>query len=297
MCITFFYLPSDPAKQTLFIAFNRDESTLRLTDDLHRWNNDPNLIAGTDTVFKGTWFGVNVKTQNIAFLTNLVDPLVGTEFKFNMRSRGDLIRVFLSSDFYDRYTFDGYLDQIIEHCAEYNPFNPVFGNLSLNNFYYIDIVHCIKKTLPKDTLLGYSNNLAFVNSWPKVERGLELISKLGEITVDKADLLLQAMHDKESFGITDPDEEASIFIDPYFNEEMLIVTATVSTSILFVHNKKARFLEDRQNLVDLNKVKNFMLKRKTKIRLSKYVRFVMFMRKETHFNSVEHLTAVDFDLA
>lgn len=296
MCITFFYFPSDPTKQTLFIAFNRDESTLRLTDDLHRWIEDPNLIAGTDTVLKGTWFGINAKTQNIAFLTNLEDPLVGSEFKFNMRSRGDLIRVFLRSDFYERYTFDGYLDQIIEHCSEYNPFNPVFGNLMLNKFYYIDIIHCVKKELPTDTLLGFSNNLAFCNSWPKVERGAELISKLCPVTIEKVDALLEVMRDKENFGITDPKEESSIFIEPYFDDEKLKVLATVSTSFLFVHDKKAHFLEYRRNLIDLNKVKNFMLSRKTSARLKNYIRFVMFMRKETIFRSSEHLTSIDFDL-
>jgi uncharacterized protein with NRDE domain len=296
MCITFFYFPSDPATQTMFIAFNRDESSLRLTDDLHRWPDDPNLIAATDTVLKGTWFGINAKTQNIAFLTNLEDPLVGSEFKFNMRSRGDLIRNFLRSDFYERHSFDAYLDQIIEHCAEYNPFNPVFGNLKLNKFYYIDIVHCVKKELPKDTLLGFSNNLAFCHSWPKVERGLELMGKLGPVTIEKAEGLMEVMRDKENFGISDPNEESSIFIEPYVNEEKLKIIATVSTSLLFACDKKASFLEYRRNLDDLDRVKTFMLGRKAGKRLKNYVRFVMFMRKESSFRSVEHLTSIAFDL-
>jgi uncharacterized protein with NRDE domain len=294
MCITLFYLPEDPKVDPLFISFNREESALRLTEDLHRWDSDLNIIAGRDVVLKGTWFGVNTKTKNIAFLTNLIDPLVDCSFKLSMRSRGDLIRVFLQSDFYEHHTFDGYLDQIISSAHEYNPFNPVFGNYELNNYYYLDIVKGTKIKLPKNQLLGFSNNHAFTNSWPKVDKCLHLFSKLGRLNRENLHQALQMMKDGDRFGVVDPHKKSSIFMDPYFDKEKLTLMATVSHSFLSIENGKGEFHEHRIDFVKLEKTRKFILNRKCSLRLRNYFLFILFLSREPAFESSFHLTQINF---
>lgn len=50
--------------------FNREEKILRETLLLDHFTDDPNIIGGRDKKEGGTWLGLNVKTGNIAFLTN-----------------------------------------------------------------------------------------------------------------------------------------------------------------------------------------------------------------------------------
>ena len=73
MCTCFFYLPLKNSKIPFFICFNRDENPLRKTIQLDFWEEDKNVLGGRDGVFKGSWFSVNVKNFNVAFLTNLDD--------------------------------------------------------------------------------------------------------------------------------------------------------------------------------------------------------------------------------
>ena len=50
----------------------------------------------------GSWFLINTKTGNIAFLTNLCDFEGKPPFKLNGKSRGELIRDFVDSQFFEK---------------------------------------------------------------------------------------------------------------------------------------------------------------------------------------------------
>ena len=64
----------------------------------------------------GTWFGLNKKTGNVAFLTNLEYTRNGLILaKANKWSRGDLVRIFISSNFYEMFPdIQSFYDKIID---------------------------------------------------------------------------------------------------------------------------------------------------------------------------------------
>ena len=84
--------------------------------------------------------GVNIKTQKISFLTNLTDGQNGKSYsKEGKKSRGQLIKNFLLSDFESKFSNDQeYFNKILEEKDEYNPCNLFFGNLRTMDFHYMN---------------------------------------------------------------------------------------------------------------------------------------------------------------
>ena len=111
MCITFFNIDKDPNDNfpyKLFLLFNREEDMSRPTKKLAQWEDDPNIIGGRDLTAKGTWLGLNVKTGNIAILTNLHK---GWLYLYKVRnekfmSRGTVTHEFLKSSFFSDRSCD-----------------------------------------------------------------------------------------------------------------------------------------------------------------------------------------------
>src|SRR5258708_7510243 len=89
MCLLLFAKSVHP-KYKLILAANRDEFYNRPTAPAKFWEDAPNLLAGRDLVYGGTWLGIT-KTGHFAAVTNYRNPnqLNGK------RSRGDLVSNFL----------------------------------------------------------------------------------------------------------------------------------------------------------------------------------------------------------
>lgn len=170
MCTCFFHIPNQKSKFPFFICFNRDENPLRQTIQLDHWEEDPNVIGGRDAAFKGTWFSVNKLTGNVAFLTNLDDDNIQLDGnKVGMRSRGKVIKDFTATNFYNNYTLESFVNQIIKTSTEYNPFNLILGNLKTMDFHFVDVFHSRSIKLEKGIVMGFSNNLFMFSKWNKVE--------------------------------------------------------------------------------------------------------------------------------
>ena len=296
MCITFFHIPKNDSKIPFFVFFNRDESGLRLTDNLNYWEEDPNILGGRDNALKGTWFGVNKKTFHIAFLTNLDDDNIKLNpFRLGMLSRGKVISNFLCSDFYNNNTVENFIEDLLVNSDKYNPFNLVLGNLKNQDLIFVDIYH--KKTIKfdKGQIYGFSNNLMKFSKWEKVEDGLRKIKKIkNEIDANKPEVILNIMNCIDNYGVLDKTEESSIFIDPFFSDKRCKIKLTVSTTMLFIQNKEVFFYE-YQNKIDFSKLKKEILGDQKKKKLKDYVKFIMTLRKMKHFemqktNSFEKFT-------
>lgn len=122
----------------------------RPTKQLDFWEEDPNIIGGRDMKASGTWLGVNLKTGNIAILTNLRK---GKFYLWKVRnetfvSRGKVTHEFLKSSFYENLDIDieesSYAlmnAKIIEYMRtsfkqKLRPFNLILGNLKTMKFFY-----------------------------------------------------------------------------------------------------------------------------------------------------------------
>ena len=297
MCITFFNIPKNDSKIPFFILFNRDENALRSTESLHFWPDDPNILAGRDKVFKGTWFGLNKKTHHIAFLTNLKDDKIKLiPFQIKKLSRGAVISSFLDSDFYSGNSVDNFVRNLLENSHKYNPFNLVLGNLKKKELIFVDIYH--KKTFKfeKGEIYGFSNNLMDFSKWTKVEDGLCKIKNIfHDIDVRKPEVLLDIMNCRDNYGIIDKNEESSIFIEPYVEDKKCKITLTVSTSMLFVENKEVFFYEF-QNNINLTDLKKNILGKGEKKKLKDYVKLYMILRKMKKFKINKTMSLENFNI-
>jgi len=272
MCITFFYIdtkPSPNAPYKLIIAFNRDEFIDRPTQALHHWKDDPNIIGGRDLSGKGTWLGVNLKTGNVAFLTNLRKPFLKKIFEpAKSTSRGTILFNFLKTSFYgDRgislencdneeieKTIVTYMKEILKQAKDYEPFNLVLGNLKSMTFKYMN------NRTPEEFPISLEDgphamtNCPKNEMWPKSERGLAMFKEIHKECTEKGmkqeelvQKLDEMMKDTTKFSIFDF-TETSIFIKPYkvwFNE----ARATKTTSIVLVNDKnEIKFVEHTNNV-------------------------------------------------
>jgi len=131
--------------QPLIIAANRDEFYSRPTLAADFWPDYPQILAGRDLEYGGSWLGVS-RNGRFAAVTNLRDAE-----GLGDRSRGDLVKNFLlSSD-----DTPSYLTQLELEKSEYRPFN----------FIAFDGVE-----------LGYSNNIE--PSWALLPPGTHAIGNI-----------------------------------------------------------------------------------------------------------------------
>lgn len=229
MCTTFFkffkhHNNTEKSDLKFAIAFNRDISFLRATNRVSYWCEDHNLLGGQDLVRGGSWFLLNIKTGNIAFLTNI---WVGLGPHGPKRSRGEVIKNFVRSDFFENrkeLNYENcaeiYLEEIKEKRESYMPFNLVVGNIKAQN---MKLVHFDSKSgniiqFDSDKFYGLSNS-AINEPYKKIEANLEkLNNNFNEIkNLDEMfKLFKDVMNDDYNQGIEDKEEEASVRVKPYY---------------------------------------------------------------------------------
>lgn len=144
MCLILLHWQSQ-AERRLTLAANRDEFLHRPTDAAHFWTEHPDILAGRDREFGGSWLGISLK-QRFAAVTNLR----GIEHS-GEKSRGNLVRDFLGSTL-GAAEFAQNLEAIKN---QYRPFNL--------------IISCGKE-------LVYSNNTE--RGWQTLEDGLHVVGNI-----------------------------------------------------------------------------------------------------------------------
>jgi uncharacterized protein with NRDE domain len=165
MCLIVFawrVIPGVP----VIAAANRDEYYDRPAAPASRWEDHPNVFAGRDLKFGGSWMGVTLDGPNgpkFAALTNIRAP---QERRIDAPSRGALVSDFLTGDL----SAPQYLERIAGGAAAYNGFNLVLGDRDalywFSNRGDADPRH--GKPL-EPGIYGMSNGL-LDDPWPKVLR-------------------------------------------------------------------------------------------------------------------------------
>lgn len=177
MCLIVFaykYHPNYP----LILAANRDEFYERATSKAQFWDDYPDLLAGKDNKYGGTWMGITTSGR-FAAVTNFRDM---TEFRKHPLSRGLMVKDYLTS----LESPVKFLKRVIAMEEEYNGFNLLLGDPS-DLYYYSNRNRKNRSLIPG--VYGLSNHL-LDTPWPKVVKSRKsLISILdNENTVDPENL-------------------------------------------------------------------------------------------------------------
>lgn len=159
MCLLFLAYDIHP-RYRLITAANRDEFYERPTANLARWDNNPQVIAGRDLMYGGTWMGVT-RQGRFAALTNFREP--GTRIK-RAPSRGLLVSEFLSGSVDTREFASG----LVRRANQYNGFNLIFGD-GARLIWFSNRADGPLELEPG--VHGLSNHL-LGTPWPKVKHGL-----------------------------------------------------------------------------------------------------------------------------
>ena len=288
MCVTFFSLCPD----RLFFLFNREESADRETDGLGYWKDDANILAGRDLEKGGTWFGVNVKTGNLAFLTNLTDPAINyLPNSLSKLSRGYVIKSFIQSDFYQKSNSQEYpnktennstrikkfIDSILTNSDKYFPFNLIIGNLKTMSFFSVDIVSKTARELDGSTLHGIANNWFGHTNRNRVQFGLK---ELAEKQYKSTEEFLKFMQNDTKFNGVEEVNQYGIFIPMRHDQKEEEKGACISTTCLVQEGDgQFRFVE-LQYLHHRRNIRRFMLQRKYKYKLAAYVKYLLLLTRE-----------------
>jgi len=113
MCIVTFALGSRAAYPLIFAA-NRDELHTRPTAEADWWPDATSIFGGRDLLAGGSWLAVD-RRGRLAAVTNIPSD----DARENLRSRGALVREFLTED---RPAAD-FVATVGTAAAEYRPFN------------------------------------------------------------------------------------------------------------------------------------------------------------------------------
>ncbi len=181
MCLIVFaykYHPHYP----LILTANRDEFYERPTSSAHFWDEHPDLLAGRDMKYGGTWMGIT-KSGRFAAVTNFRDR---TEFREHPLSRGLMLKDFFTS----HESPETFLRGIIPREEKYNGFNILVGNRT-SFMYYSNRSRGMKTLEPG--IYGLSNHL-LDTPWPKVVRSrralVEVIEGSGPVDRDRLSSIL-----------------------------------------------------------------------------------------------------------
>ena len=168
MCLILFALNAHP-KYQLILAANRDEFYARPTEKAGFWQDAPQILAGRDTVYGGTWLGIT-KRGRFSAVTNFRDPSAPAGTK----SRGDLTSSFLRGD----EPASEYLKQIKPH--EFSGFNLLAGDFSKDKSELFYLSNRAPNIINLSAgIYGLSNALLDTN-WHKVETGKAAFAKIVE---------------------------------------------------------------------------------------------------------------------
>lgn len=159
MCIAYLAIGAQP-DWPLFIAANRDEFHNRPALPAAPWNSNPNVIAGTDCLGKGTWLGIT-RQGRFALLTNYRDRASVID---NAPSRGALVSDYLNGS----ATPQEYMADIHAKRADYNGFNLIAGDTG--SVWYVG-----NRVTPAESRSLEPGRYVLTNHvlntpWPKAER-------------------------------------------------------------------------------------------------------------------------------
>ncbi len=176
MCLIVFAFKKHP-KFPLILLANRDEFYERPTKSAHFWEDAPQVFAGRDLVFGGTWLGIT-KNGRFAALTNFRQP----KGKTGTISRGNLVSDFLKGN----ETVSEYLKKVELNSENYSGFNLLAGIFTQNYSefgYYSNRGEGLIKNLDAG-IYGLSNSL-LDTPWQKVKSAKSGLSKIISSDFDK----------------------------------------------------------------------------------------------------------------
>lgn len=109
----------------LIVAANRDEFHERPTQGLHWWQQSPPVLAGRDLSAGGTWLGLNRRGDWGALLNRRPAAAQMAAPATSLRSRGELIPLWLASDL----SPEDFARQHLKEISAYQPFSLIVGKL------------------------------------------------------------------------------------------------------------------------------------------------------------------------
>lgn len=272
MCTTFFkiFQKKDQLSKIKFaIGFNRDICLTRGTQKLAYFQEDPHIVGGRDNLGGGSWFLFNIKTGNIAFLTNLDDKYCKKESP-NAQSRGKVIYNFVRSDYFENNPEESingtafeYLKELSKVKDEYNGFNIMVGNLKSENpsIFHLDFSSGKIIEISQNEWVGLSNS-PLEQPYEKVVFGVEELehAKIGSFEQFKEQMenVLNNVDCWEKEG--DYECENQIRIEPYWSEyptEWLRGTKSQTMLVIFENNSYwvwEKFIEPQFNNYNVKKL-------------------------------------------
>lgn len=253
MCITFVKI-SKSGKHKILIGFNREVEITKPTDSVGYWPDDQNILGGMDLVMKGSCLAINVHTGHFAILTNYSELPVEEKYRFGKKSRGDLVRNFVCSNFYEinksspSTAAHDYLSSIPLIREQYNPFNMMVGNIKDPElkFYAVDYLSKEPFEIPHDIFFGMSNS-CFAEPYLKLEKGLEFLNNKQDGQMEDLAKIEICMADKTNYNRGVPfDPEDSILVEPFSARGRAIVVGTITSTIIAVDSSnRFSFKENR----------------------------------------------------
>ena len=180
MCLLVIAYKVHPRYKLILIA-NRDEYYARPSEPLNFWKDNPNILAGRDLKYFGTWLGIT-RNGRFSAVTNYRDP---KSLKEGRPSRGLLVKKYLETDI----TPKEYLMMIKKHALRYNPFNLIVGDK--RELWYYSNRSDMKSLEPG--IYGLSNHL-LDTPWPKVRKAKSVLKKMiqkDDINIEKIFSLLK----------------------------------------------------------------------------------------------------------
>lgn len=148
----------------LVIVANRDEFHDRPAQALHRWEDQPQIIAGRDLQARGTWLGATTNGR-IAVITNIRGY---PEPPAEAISRGTLVTDFLSSEL----TAEQWLLAVQDRLSSYAGFNLIVSE-NLRDIYLTSSYGGIEQL---EAGVHALSNGRFGESWPKTQKLREALA-------------------------------------------------------------------------------------------------------------------------
>lgn len=158
MCLVLLAWKANP-KYPLVLASNRDEFYERPTAPAAIWENDPDVIGGTDKLAGGSWLAMH-HNGRLAVVTNFRQGLAE---KKDAPTRGLLVSDFVTG----LASPDNYLERLSRRAGEYNGFNLLVMNRDSCRYYSNQSNQIVPLA---NGIYGLSNAL-LDTPWPKVQRG------------------------------------------------------------------------------------------------------------------------------
>jgi uncharacterized protein with NRDE domain len=234
MCSIFFAYDAHP-KYQLIPAANRDEFYERPTAAAQFWTDAPEILAGRDSVYRGTWLGVT-RNGRFSAVTNYRDPLAPT----GNLSRGNLVGDFLRF----AETPAGYLQKVRQNAGNYSGFNLLAGEFDSEIGYFSNRGDGVK--ILESGIYGLSNHL-LDTPWRKVARGKKALADLIEKENFTVQSLFEILVDATKAGDEDlPDTGIGLELERVLSSifiETPVYGTRCSTVLLIETSGKVSFAE------------------------------------------------------